>query len=81
MTPITPIIACSDHQPDETFGVQTGPEISETGADIIERTLMCWRCWESDERGILRFCEALGVPADDVAAVRTLAFSRKPGLN
>ena len=58
--------------------VEPGPRISEKNKDLIERTLMCWRCWESDEDGVLRLLLALQVPPEDIVTVRNHAFSKKP---
>ena len=76
--PVVAIVACPDHRLPMTTIVETGPGISEQGQDLLEKTLMCWRCWESDEDGVMRLLQAIGVPPDDAVLVRHHAFSKKP---
>ena len=75
---IVALKACPDHRLPMTTIVETGPGISAPDQDLIEQTLMCWRCWESDEDGVLRLLQALGIPPGEVAQVRDHAFSKKP---
>ena len=60
--PIVAIKACPEHRLPMTTIVETGPGIAEPDQDLIEKTLMCWRCWESDEDGVRRLLKALGCP-------------------
>ena len=76
--PIVALKACPAHQLPMTTIVETGSGISGPDQDLIEKTLMCWRCWESDEDGVLKLLQALGVPPDEIVQVRTHAFSKKP---
>ena len=76
--PIVALIACPDHRHPNTTIVETGPRIAVQDQDLIQETLLCWRCWESDEDGILKLLMALNVPADEIVMVRNHAFSKKP---
>ena len=71
------IEACPEHRLPMTTIVETGPGISEPDQDLIEKTLTCWRCWESDENGVMRLLQAIGVPPDEIVQVREHAFSKK----
>ena len=51
--PIIALVACPEHRPDDTEVMHTGPEGTDREIDFVAETLMCWRCWESDEAGIL----------------------------
>ena len=77
--PIVAIKACPVHRLPMTTIVETGPGISEPDQDLIEKTLMCWRCWESDEDGVRRLLQALGFSPDESLLVRNHAFSKKEG--
>ena len=76
--PVVAIVACPDHRLPMTTIVETGPGISEQDQDLLDATLMCWRCWESDEDGVTRLLQGLGFSPDDVVLVRHHAFSKKP---
>ena len=76
--PIVVLEACPDHRLPRTSIVETGPGISGQDMDLVQETLMCWRCWESDEDGILKLLVTLGIPADEILVVRNHAFSKKP---
>ena len=76
--PVVAIKACPDHRLPMTTIVETGPGISEQDQDLLDATLMCWRCWEADEDGVVRLLQAIGVPPDEVVQVRRHAFSKKP---
>ena len=60
--PIVALIACPEHRLPMTTIVETGPNISGADRELVSETLMCWRCRESDEDGILRLLQAIGAP-------------------
>lgn len=37
-------------------GIYTGHGASDADIDAVMNILNCWRCWESDERGLLAIC-------------------------
>ena len=78
--PIIGLAACPEHRPDDTEIVHTGPEGTDPEHDLVAETLMCWRCWESDEAGILALLNALAIPFDEIIEVRRHAFSKKPSI-
>ena len=78
--PIIALVACPEHRPDDTEVIHTGPEGTVPEHDLVAETLMCWRCWESDEDGILALLTALGVPFEEIVEVRLHAFSKKPSV-
>ena len=78
--PVIALVACPEHRPDETEVIHTGPEGTDPEHDFVAETLGCWRCWESDEAGILALLHALGVPLEEIMEVRRHAFSKKPSM-
>ena len=76
--PIVALKACPAHRLPVTTIVETGPGISGGDMDLLQETSTCWRCWESDEDGVLKLLQALGFPTDEIVQVRTHAFSKKP---
>ena len=76
--PIVALIACPEHWLPMTTIVETGPNISDADMELVSETLMCWRCRESDEDGILRMLQAIGVPPAERVQVHRHAFSNKP---
>ena len=78
--PIIALVACPEHRPDDTEVIHTGPEATDPEIDFVAETLMCWRCWESDEAGILTLLNALAIPLERIMEVRRHAFSGKPSM-
>ena len=76
--PIVALKACPDHRLPITTIVETGPGISEQDQELIRETLLCWQCWQSDEDGILRLLQVLGIPPDEIVMVRKLACRKRP---
>ncbi len=76
--PIVALKACPDHRLPITTIVETGPGISEQDREVIQETLLCLQCWQSDEDGILKLLQALGFPPDEIVMVRKLAFKNRP---
>ena len=60
--------------------IHTGPEATDPEIDFVAETLMYWRCWESDEAGILALLNALAIPFEGIMEVRRHAFSGKPSM-
>ena len=76
--PIVALKACPDHRLPITSIVETGPGISEQDQELIQETLLCWQCWQSDEDGILKLLQALGIPPDEIVMVWKHAFRKRP---
>ena len=76
--PIVALKACPDHRLPITTIVETGPGISEQDQELIQETLLCRKCWQSDEDGILKLLQALGIPPDEIVMVRNQAFRKRP---
>ena len=76
--PVVAIEACPEHRLPMTTIVETGPGMAGQDQELLQATLMCWRCWESDEDGVMRLLQAIGVPLDEIVQVRDHAFSKKP---
>ena len=80
MIPEIRVKVCPKHRPKQTTAHYTGPigvEPSEDVKDTITDVLMCWRCWESDEAGVVTTLVHLEVSTADIEAVRRVAFSKK----
>lgn len=70
---------CPEHRPQTELDlVQTGPGMAEGRKDQLESILLCWRCWEGDEDGMLRMMYALNFSSEDVVTTITQAFKKKP---
>ena len=70
---------CPEHRPQTELDlVQTGPGMAKGRKDQLEDIMLCWRCWEEDEDGILRMMYAMGFSSEDVVTACTQAFTKKP---
>ena len=83
-SPEVRVKVCPEHRPRQTTTHHTGPagvDPPETVKDAIIEVLECWRCWESDEAGVVDVLVHLNASASQIEQVRRRAFSKKGGAD
>ena len=64
------IKACPEHHPPGVHAIQSGPGGTEEEYDLMADSIMCSKCWDSDEAGMLRLVRSINLSEADVLMIR-----------